>query len=415
MKKKVIVHASELVTCKGTAPKYGKEMSDIGLIHDGAVVIHDDKIEKVGTTEEILAQIAVEEYEVIDASGKTVLPGFVDSHTHFIFGGYRADEFSWRLKGDSYMSIMERGGGINATVTKTREATLEEMVETGKDRLKEMLRFGVTTVEGKSGYGLDKETELRQLYAMKQLNEEQPIDIVTTFLGPHSVLPEYKGKEREFLDLMLTEVMPQVKEEGLAEFADIFCEKGVFSIEDSRYYLEKAKEMGFLLKIHADEMAPLGGSKLAADCGCVSADHLLKATEEGIQAMKEKGVISTLLPATAFCLKEEFANGRHMIDEGCAVAIASDWNPGSCFTNSIPLLCALGCIYMKLSIEEVITALTINGAAAVNRADRVGSIEPGKQADIIFMKYPSIHFIPYHTAVNLVETVMKNGEIVLEQ
>lgn len=387
-------------------------MSEIGLIRDGAVVIDGDTIAETGKTEDVLKKVNPKEYDIIDASGKTVLPGFVDSHTHFIFGGYRADEFSWRLKGDSYMSIMERGGGINATVTKTREASLEELVSVGRERLDQMLRFGVTTVEGKSGYGLDRDTELKQLYAMRQLQREHPIDIVTTFLGPHSVLPEYKGREREFLEKMISEVMPAVREEHLAEFADIFCEKNVFSIEDSRYYLTEAKKMGFRLKIHADEMAPLGGAELAAEVGCVSADHLLQATGEGIQAMAKSGVISTLLPATAFCLKEEFANGRKMIDEGCAVAIASDWNPGSCFTNSIPLLAALGCIYMNLSIEEVITALTINGAAAVGREEQIGSIEKGKKADIIFLRFPSIHFIPYHTGINLVEKVMKNGEFV---
>lgn len=412
MRKKIIIHASELVTCAGKAPKCGREMSEIGLIRDGAVVIDGDTIAETGKTEDVLKKVNTEEYDIIDASGKTVLPGFVDSHTHFIFGGYRADEFSWRLKGDSYMSIMERGGGINATVTKTREASLEELVSVGRERLDQMLRFGVTTVEGKSGYGLDRDTELKQLYAMRQLQREHPIDIVTTFLGPHSVLPEYKGREREFLEKMLSEVMPAVREEHLAEFADIFCEKNVFSIEDSRYYLTEAKKMGFRLKIHADEMAPLGGAELAAEVGCVSADHLLQATGEGIQAMAKSGVISTLLPATAFCLKEEFANGRKMIDEGCAVAIASDWNPGSCFTNSIPLLAALGCIYMNLSIEEVITALTINGAAAVGREEQIGSIEKGKKADIIFLRFPSIHFIPYHTGINLVEKVMKNGEFV---
>lgn len=413
MNKKFICHAAELVTCKGTGAKHGKEMSDIGLIPDGAVIIHDDRIVKVGTTAELEKTIDLSEYTVIDASGKTVMPGFVDSHTHFIFGGYRADEFSWRLRGDSYMSIMERGGGINATVSKTREATLEELKEAGRDRLKRMLEFGVTTVEGKSGYGLDKDTEIKQLRAMKQLNEEQPVDIVTTFLGPHSVLPEFKGKEREFLTKMLTEVMPLVKEEELAEFADIFCEKNVFSVEDSRYYLTEAKKMGFKLKIHADEMVQLGGAELAAQVGAVSADHLLQASDQGIADMAKAGVISTALPATAFCLKEDFARVRKMIDEGAAVAIASDLNPGSCFTNSIPLLIALSCIYMNLSIEEVITALTINGAAAVDRADEIGSIEEGKKADIIFLKYPSVHFLPYHTAINLVETVMKNGEIVL--
>ena len=412
MKKRYIRHASELVTCKGSAPKHGKEMADIGLIKDGAVIIHDDKIVAVGTTEELDKQVDVKEYEVIDATGKTVMPGFVDSHTHFIFGGYRADEFSWRLKGDSYMSIMERGGGINATVVPTREATEEELMEAGEERLNRMLEFGVTTVEGKSGYGMDCDTELKQLRVMKKLDEKHPVDIVRTFLGPHSVLPEWKGKEREFIEEQLRVVMPKVKEENLAEFADIFTEKNVFNIEDSEYYLTEAKKMGFKLKIHADEIYQLGGSELAARVGAVSADHLLKASDEGIRQMRDAGVISTLLPATAFSLKEEYAPGRKMIDEGCAVAIASDLNPGSCFTNSIPLLVALGCIYMNMSIEEVITALTINGAAAVDRADMIGSLEPGKQADIIFLKFPSIHFMPYHTGINLVETVIKKGETV---
>lgn len=412
MKKRYIRHCAELITCKGQAPRQGKDMSDIGLIKDGAVIIHGDKIEAVGTTQELDKQVDMAEYEIIDASGKAVLPGFVDSHTHFVFGGYRADEFSWRLKGDSYMSIMERGGGINATVVPTREASEKELEMAGLERLNRMLEFGVTTVEGKSGYGMECETELKQLRVMKKLDEGHPVDVVRTFLGPHSVLPQWKGKEREFIEKQLTEVMPKVREEDLAEFADIFTEKNVFSVEDSEYYLTEAKKMGFKLKIHADEIYQLGGAELSARVGAVSADHLLKASDEGIRQMKEAGVISTLLPATAFCLKEEYAPGRKMIDEGCAVALASDLNPGSCFTNSIPLLVALGCIYMNMSIEEVITALTINGAAAVDRADRVGSLEPGKQADIVFLKFPSIHYLPYHTGINLVETVIKNGETV---
>lgn len=415
MKKRYIRHASELVTCQGSAPKKGHEMSEIGLILDGGVLIHDQKIFAVGKTEELDKLIDLSEYDVMDASGKTVLPGFVDSHTHFIFGGYRAEEFSWRLKGDTYMSIMERGGGINATVSPTREATLEELTSIGREQLNRMLEFGVTTVEGKSGYGMDRETELKQLRAMKQLNASHPVDIVTTFLGPHSVLPQYKGKEREFIDMLLTDVMPVVREEQLAEFADIFCEKGVFGIEDSEYYLTKAKEMGFKLKVHADEMFSLGGAELASRTGACSADHLLKASDEGIRQMAEAGVISTLLPATAFCLKEPFAPARKMIDNGCAVALASDLNPGSCFTNSIPLLVALGCIYMNMSIEEVISALTINGAAAVGRADTIGSLEKGKNADIVILKYPSVHYMPYHTAINLVETVIKNGETVYQK
>ena len=411
MTKRYIRNASELVTCRGTAPKKGAEMTDIGLIKNGGVLIHDDVIFAVGTTEE-LDKLADDSYEIVDATGKTVMPGFVDSHTHFIFGGYRAEEFGWRLKGDTYMSIMQRGGGINATVVPTKEATVEQLVEVGRERLNRMLEFGVTTVEGKSGYGMDCDTEIKQLRAMKELDRTHPVDVVTTFLGPHSVLPQWKGREREFIDYLLTEVMPKVKEENLAEFADIFCEKNVFEIEDSEYYLTKAKEMGFKLKVHADEIVSLGGAELASRTGAVSADHLLKASDEGIKQMAQSGVISTLLPATAFCLKEPFAPARKMIEAGCAVALASDLNPGSCFTNNIPLLVALGCIHMGMSIEEVITALTINGAAAVGRSDTIGSIEKGKKADIIMLKYPSIHFMPYHTAINLVETVIKNGETV---
>ena len=411
MTKRYIRNAAELVTCRGAAPKRGAEMADIGLIKNGGVLIHDDVIFAVGTTEE-LDKLIDDSYEIVDATGKTVMPGFVDSHTHFIFGGYRAEEFGWRLKGDTYMSIMQRGGGINATVVPTKEATVEQLVEVGRERLNRMLEFGVTTVEGKSGYGMDCDTEIKQLRAMKELDRTHPVDVVTTFLGPHSVLPQWKGREREFIDYLLTEVMPMVKEENLAEFADIFCEKNVFEIEDSEYYLTKAKEMGFKLKVHADEIVSLGGAELASRTGAVSADHLQKASDDGIKQMAQSAVISTLLPATAFCLKEPFAPARKMIEAGCAVALASDLNPGSCFSNNIPLLVALGCIHMGMSIEEVITALTINGAAAVGRADTIGSIEKGKKADIIMLKYPSIHFMPYHTAINLVETVIKNGETV---
>lgn len=268
-------------------------MADIGLIEDGAVLLSDGRIEAVGTTKELDQRLGLDPKQAdalhhetasissqaaepadtelngqpattLNAWGKTVLPGFVDSHTHFIFGGFRADEFSWRLKGDSYMSIMERGGGINATIRPTKEASEEDLIAAGMDRLNRMAEFGVTTVEGKSGYGMDCETELKQLRVMKELDRRHPLDVVSTFLGPHSVLPEYKGREREFLDYMLTQVMPLAKKENLAEFADIFCEKNVFSIEDSEYYLNQAKKLGFRLKIHADEMYPLGGGELAA-------------------------------------------------------------------------------------------------------------------------------------------------------
>jgi imidazolonepropionase len=410
MSKLIIKNVSELVTCRGRAPKHGKDMSDIGLIKNGCLVIENDTIIDVGT-KEILKNYNEEEYQVIDAENKAVLPGFIDSHTHLIFGGYRAEEFSWRLKGDTYMSIMERGGGITSTVRSTRNTSDEEFISLGIKRLDKILDMGVTTVEGKSGYGLEKETEIRQLKAMKELNEMHPVDIVPTFLGPHSVLPEYKGKEDEFINLMI-DLLPEIAKENLAEFADIFCEKNVFTIDQSRRFLTAAKDAGLKLKIHADEMYRLGGTELAVELGCTSADHLLQASDEGIKQLSESNTVATILPATAFCLKEEYARARYMIDKGCALSLATDFNPGSCFTNSIPLVIALAALHMKMTIEEIITALTINAAAAVGRSDRIGSIEKGKKADIIILEYPSIHFLPYHAGVNIVETVIKNGKIV---
>ena len=415
MKRTLIRHAAELVTCKGTAPKHGREMSDIGIIEDGAVYIEDDTIVLTGTTDDLEKQIDTDACEIIDAVGKAVLPGFVDSHTHFLFAGFRADEFARRLRGEDYMSIMEHGGGINATVVPTRKATQEELEQTGYERLNRMLEYGVTTVEGKSGYGMDRDCELKMLRAMKALDRTHPVDVVSTFMGLHSVLPEWKGRERAYIDFVLNDVLPDVKKENLAEFTDVFTEKGVFNAADTAYYLEKAKEMGFGLKVHADEMFPIGGTEAAVRAGARSADHLLKVTEEGIKLLADSDTIATVLPCTAFCLKEPYAPARKLIDAGCAVALATDFNPGSCFTNHIPLLVALGCIHMNLSVEEVITALTINGAAALGRADRIGSIEAGKQADILFLKYPSVSFLPYHTAVNLVERVIKRGQTVYQK
>lgn len=411
MSKLIIKNANELVTSSGVKAKKGKEMMNIGLILDGAIVIEDGIIKDIGNTSDIMAKYDENQYEVIDALGKAVLPGFVDSHTHLIFGGYRAEEFSWRLNGDTYMSIMERGGGITNTVNATRKTTLEEFISLGKKRLDKMLEFGVTTVEAKSGYGLDEETELNQLKAAKTLNKSHPVDIVNTFLGPHSVLPNWKGKEDEFIEYMI-EVMTKAKKENLMEFADIFCEKNVFSIEQSRRFLTAAKEMGISLKIHADEIVQLGGTELACELGAKSADHLLQASDKGIEMLSKGDTIATLLPATAFSLKEDYARARYMIDSGCAVALATDFNPGSCFTNSIPLVIALAAINMNMAIEEIITALTINAACALGRESEIGSLDIGKKADIIILEYPSIDFLPYNVGVNIVETVIKNGIVV---
>ncbi|MDO4553007.1 MAG: imidazolonepropionase [Bacillota bacterium] len=406
--KTILINAGQLVTCSGFGPKSGAEaMNRLGIIEGGAVVMEDGLITAVGTTKELLPRHR--DAEVLDCAGKAVLPGFVDSHTHFIFGGYRAEEFSWRLRGVSYMEIMERGGGINATVKPTRDASEDELVEEGRKRLDSMLAFGVTTVEGKSGYGLDTENELKQLRAMARLQKEHPLDVVPTFMGAHAVPDEYRGRTGEYVDYIIREMLPAAA--GLAEFCDVFCEARVFETEDSRRLLQAARSRGMKLKLHADEIVPIGGTELAAELSALSADHLLHASDLGIRRLAEEGVVATLLPATAFSLKEPYARGRYMIDQGCAVALASDYNPGSCFSNSIPLLFALATIYMGLTIEEAVTALTINGAAAVDRADRAGSIDPGKKADLVVLRYPDYHFLNYHFAVNIVETVIKEGRV----
>ena len=416
----IIKNAAELVTCSGFSAKKGKEMADLRIIEDGAVIIKEGLIETVGQTGNIEKQFKKSgadhsDFDIIDARGKAVLPGFVDSHTHLVFGGYRAEEFSWRLRGDSYMEIMQRGGGIVNTVNATRQASAEELLKCGIKRLNSMLSFGVTTVEGKSGYGLDRETEIKQLEVMARLNQIHYLDVVPTFLGAHAVPQEYKSKQEAFIDFMAADVLPRVADQNLAEFCDIFCEKSVFSVEQSRRLLTRAKELGLKLKLHADEIAQLGGAELAAELGAVSADHLLQASEQGIKDMAAAGVVATLLPATAFSLKESYANGRKMIDSNCAVALATDFNPGSCFTESIPLVFALATLHMNISTEEAINALTINGAAALSRADQIGSIDSGKKGDLIVLEFPSYTYIPYHLGVSTVEKVIKQGNLVYDK
>ena len=416
----IVKNASELVTCSGFTAKKGEEMSDLKIIPDGAVVVKEGVIKAVGTTQDILSELEKTEsdlsgYDIIDAKNRAVLPGFVDSHTHFVFGGFRAEEFSWRLRGDSYMEIMNRGGGIVNTVQATRKAAAEELVQSGIKRLDSMLSFGVTTVEGKSGYGLDCDTEIKQLDVMAHLNNIHYVDIAPTFLGAHAVPEGYKGKEGEFIEFMMNEVMPRVAERKLAEFCDIFCEKKVFSVAQSRRLLSQAKELGLKLKLHADEIVQTGGAELAAELGAVSADHLLQASEEGIRQMAAAGVVATLLPATAFSLKEPYAKGRYMIDSNCAVALATDFNPGSCFTESIPLIFALATLYMDITTEEAVTALTINAAGAIDRADTIGSLDVGKHGDLAVLEYPSYKFIPYHIGISTVDQVVKKGNLVFDR
>jgi len=405
----LIRDAAQIVTCSGFAAKKGAEMSELYIINNGAVAIEKGIITHVGTTEKVLKEINIDNFQEISAKGRALIPGFVDSHTHFLFGGYREEEFSWRLKGDSYMSIMERGGGIVNTMTATRNISYNDLYNKGYELLNEMLDLGVTTIEGKSGYGLDMETELMQLRAMNELSHDHPIDVVSTYLGAHAVPPEFKDEADDYITFMIEKVMPQVHAERLATFCDVFCEKGVFSIKQSERLLKAARSFRFKLKLHADEIVQFGGAELAAKLKATSADHLLHVSDEGIKMLAKSGTVATLLPLTAFSLHDTYAPGRKMIDEGCAVALATDFNPGSCFSYSIPLMFALACIEMKLSPEEALTALTINGAAALGKAKEIGSIDVGKKADILMLKYPSYKFIPYHVGMNCVDVVIKDG------
>ncbi|MFJ7935690.1 imidazolonepropionase [Sporosarcina sp. NPDC096371] len=408
-----IKHASQLATLAqvGKGPRIKDAMNNISIIRDGSVWIEDGVIQAVGTTRQLEEQFKerAHEADIMDATGHLVTPGLVDPHTHVAYGGSREREFEKRLQGATYMEIMNAGGGIHATTTMTREAKEDELVEQAKRRLDSFLQHGVTTIEGKSGYGLNLETELKQLRVMKRLQEEHPIDLVPTFMGAHAVPTEYKGQEDAYIDLVVNEMLPAVANEKLAVFNDVFCEVGVFTPEQSEHILEAGKKYGLIPKIHADEIEPYGGAELAAKVGAISAEHLLKASEEGIAAMASAGTIACLLPATALFLREQAAEGRKMIDAGVPVAISTDCNPGSSPTTSMPLVMNLACISMRLTPSEALTAATYNAACAIQMEDKVGSIEPGKQGDIVLWDVANYQELQYLFGVNHVKTVWKKG------
>lgn len=412
--KNLIINNAKIVTPIGHYAAKGKAMADITVIPEACIIITEGTISYAGPMKERPAVRPDEHYKIIDAKGCVALPGFVDSHTHLIFGGFRPDEFEWRLKGDSYMSIMERGGGIQSTVNATRGMSVEELSRKAQWFIDRMSEMGVTTVEAKSGYGLDSDTEIKMLDAIAELacKPGQKTDIIATFLGAHAVPKEYAGRTSEYVDLIINEMLPKVK--GKAKCCDVFCEKNVFELEDSRRLLQAAEAMGYALKLHADEIVTLGGGELSAELGALSADHLLHVSDEGIKKMAEAGVVATLLPLTAFALKEPYAPARKFIDAGAAVALATDLNPGSCFSGSIPLTIALSCIYMNMSIEETITALTLNGAAALGMADTIGSLEAGKRGDVVLLGCDNYHILPYYVGMNCVKTTIHEGHIVAQ-
>ncbi|WML39426.1 imidazolonepropionase [Neobacillus sp. OS1-2] len=412
-----IRNANQLVTLQGSsqAPLVKEAMSELGIIENGSVWIEDGVIQAVGTDEELLAKFEgrLSEAEVVDASGKLVTPGLVDPHTHLVFAGSRENEFNMRLQGATYMDIMNAGGGIHATTRATKAASHEELFQASFGRLNQFLRHGVTTVEAKSGYGMEWETELKQLEVAKQLNEKHVIDVVSTFMGAHAVPKEYKENPDEFVRLLVEDMIPKVAELGLADFNDVFCEHGVFTPEQSRVILEAGKRHGLIPKIHADEIEPYEGAELAAEVGAISADHLLKASEKGMRAMAEQGVVGVLLPGTAYFLMAESANGRKMIDLGVPVALSTDCNPGSSPTVSLPFIMNLGCLKMGMTPAEVITATTINAAHALNRGQEIGSLEVGKKGDVTIFNIENYMKLQYSYGVNHTDIVVKNGQVVV--
>ncbi|WP_102694179.1 imidazolonepropionase [Rummeliibacillus pycnus] len=409
-----IQHASQLVTMHiphHVGPRSKEAMSELGIIEDGSIWLEDGEIRAVGTTEELqkFYQTRISEADVVNASGHLVTPGLVDPHTHVAFGGSREREFEMRLEGASYMDIMNAGGGIHATTRMTREATEAELIEQTAKRLDSFLAHGVTTVEGKSGYGLDLENELKQLRVMQFLQHHHAIDLVPTFMGAHAVPQEYKGKEEAYVEYLIKEVLPEVAEQKIAKFNDVFCEVDVFTPDQAEQILLAGKKLGLMPKIHADEIKPYGGAELAAKVGAISAEHLLKASDEGIAKMAEAGVVACLLPATALYLREEAAKGRQMIDQGVPVAISTDCNPGSSPTTSMPLVMNLACISMRLTPAESLCAATFNAACAIQMEDRIGSIEIGKQADIVLWNVENYQKLQYLFGVNHVQKVWKKG------
>ena len=405
MKKLLVKNIGLLATPEGKSAHRGEEQGKIKFLKDAWVLIEDGIIASVGTG----AVPAVEGAEVVDAEGHLVTPGLVDAHTHLIFGGWRQNELGLKLHGASYLDIQNAGGGIQSTTNATRQASEQELAAKASKALDEMMAFGTTTCEAKSGYGLATEHELKALEVIKDLNDHHRMDLVATFMGAHLVPAEYKSNREEYVRLVCEEMMPKVKEQGIAKFCDVFCEKEVFELEDSRRLLQAARALGYKLKLHADEIVQLGGAGLAAELKAVSADHLLHVNDADIKRMAEAGVVATLLPLTAFALREPYAPARKFIEAGCAVALATDLNPGSCFSGSIPLTIALACIYMKMSVEEVITAMTLNGAAALDMADITGSLEEGKFADMAVLRFDNYNALPYYVGMNCVKATFKEG------
>jgi imidazolonepropionase len=412
----IIENAAQVLTLTGGENALKAE-EKLAIVPQGAVVMAQDQVIWVGPQSQLSRHIDPSvRSRRIDASEKVVLPGFIDSHTHLIFAGSREQEFELRLQGATYQEIAAKGGGIKSTVQKTRQAGKEELVRIGQKYLDNMLSLGTTTVEAKSGYGLSTRDEIKMLEAIRELGRNHPVEIVPTFMGAHEIPPEYAGRKEDYVRLLVEEMIPAVGEKNLAVFCDVFCEQGVFSIDDSWRILEAGKKWKMLPKIHADELSPLGGAELAAEMGAVSADHLLFASEKGMEAMAAKGVVATLLPGTAFFLfLGRYAPARKMIARGVTVALASDFNPGSCMTQNLPLIGTIACTQMRMTPAETILGITLHAARALHRENEIGSLAPGKQADLLILDIPSYRHLSYHFGVNHVGKVVKKGKVVWEK
>jgi len=389
-----------------------KDTGSVQTERDAALAVEDGVVVAVGGTDEVCREYPPESAErAVDATGKTVLPGFVDPHTHALFAGDRSDEFVARIEGKTYTEIMEAGGGIVVTVEAVRETSDEELVENLCAQLDVMLAHGTTTAEVKSGYGLDTETECRMLDVIRRADERHPVDLVPTFMGAHVVPEGVEGEE--YVTNVVEEQIPAVAEQGVAEFCDVFCEEGVFDVEQSRRILEAGVEHGLKAKIHAEEFSRIGGAQLAAELGAVSADHLLAATAEDVNALVDASVVPTLLPATAFSLDEPYADARRFLDAGAPVALGSDLNP-SCFVHSAGFVVSLACFRMNMSPEEALLGATANAARAIDRTDGTGTLQTGAAADLTVFDVPRARYVPYNAGTNRVETVVKDGTVVVE-
>ncbi len=395
---------------EGTGPRaLGEAMGKITVLRHAAVAIEGDHIREVGDSDELEEKYA--DAERIDCSGKTLLPGFVDSHTHLVFAGNRSNEFAMRLRGATYQEIYEQGGGIRSTMRSVREASLEEIVETARPLVRNAFAHGTTTIEVKSGYGLDTESELKLLEAIRLLDEEEEPTLVPTFLGAHAFPPEFADDREGYVRMVVEKMIPEVARRGLAEYCDVFTDEGYFTVGETERIFAAAAEFGMKVRVHADELADVGAASMAARVRAVSADHLLRISDEGIADMKEGGVIATLLPGTAFYLNLPYAPARRLIEAGLPVALATDCNPGTNMCENMGMTLALACMGMRMTIEEAITAATLNGAAALDRSEQIGRIAPGMKADLALFSVADYPDIVYHYGVNQVKMVVKNGRV----